>query len=29
MSQVDFFNSIAEKWDSTITIDKNKIKIEK
>lgn len=25
MSQVDFFNSIAEKWDSTITIDENKI----
>ena len=25
MGQVDFFNSIAEKWDSTITVDKEKI----
>jgi demethylmenaquinone methyltransferase/2-methoxy-6-polyprenyl-1,4-benzoquinol methylase len=25
MSQVDFFNSIAEKWDSTIKVDEKKI----
>lgn len=25
MSQVDFFNSIAEKWDSTTTVDKKRI----
>jgi len=25
MSQVDFFNSIAEKWDSTIKVDENRI----
>ena len=25
MSQVDFFNSIAENWDNTIKVDKEKI----